>query len=223
MDGAAGSVGYNDPSPGSHVEHCKKHLSISPVRRGMFARRSSIVLPILFGEVFTRVMKWVSGTHNPGMQEVHSQDQPDRPGGAAVYHHRHVQPEGQLDRYRPTGRGAYHHPAPDLLRGHVPGQLRHGKGGRGRLQENHHTFFYGCQQQQRAGHRRGGGGVWDQFRESLHGRHRPAGRGAGDDRPGQRGLLAAEEVFRCLRETQRQSQAYSVENINQSSLASLWN
>jgi hypothetical protein len=84
-------------------------------------------------------------------------------------------------------------------------------------------ILYGCQQQFLADHGRVGGGVWDQFWGGLHGRHRPAGRDAGDDRPGQRGFLAAEEVLHCLGETWRQSQAYLVGNINQSSLDSLWN
>jgi len=44
----------------------KKQLGISAVLWGMFAGLSSIVLPILFGEVFTWVMKWISGAPQPG-------------------------------------------------------------------------------------------------------------------------------------------------------------
>jgi hypothetical protein len=44
----------------------KKILSITAVLWGMFAGLSSIVLPILFGEVFTWAMKWVSGAPQPG-------------------------------------------------------------------------------------------------------------------------------------------------------------
>ena len=54
--------------------------------------------------------------------------------------------------------------------------------------------FTAASQQLRAGDCRGGGGVWHQFRAGLRGGDRPAGGGAGDDRPGQRGLLAAKAV-----------------------------
>ena len=81
------------------------------------------------------------------LQEIYPQDQPDHPDGAAVHHYGHVQPEGQPDRHHPAGRGAHRHPAADLLCSHVPGQLCHGQGGRGRLQEDHHAVLHGRQQQ----------------------------------------------------------------------------
>ncbi len=54
-------------------------------------------------------------------------------------------------------------------------------------------FLHGRQQQFRAGDCRGGGGLRPQLGPGLRRGDRPAGRSAGDDRAGQRGLLAAEE------------------------------
>ena len=76
-----------------------------------------------------------------------------------------------------------------LLRDHVPGQLLHGQGGSGRLPEDHHAVVHRCPQQLRAGDRGGGRGVRHQFRRGLRRRDRSAGRGPGDDRAGQRGVL----------------------------------
>ena len=54
-----------------------------------------------------------------------------------------------------------------------------------RLLQDRHAGVHRRQQQLRAGHRRGGGGLRHQFRRGICRRHRPAGRGAGDDRAGQ--------------------------------------
>ena len=65
-----------------------------------------------------------------------------------------------------------------------------------RLLQDHHPVLHRRQQQLRAGHRRGGGRLRHQLRRGLRRRHRPAGRGAGDDRPGERGLLLPAAVLR---------------------------
>ena len=49
----------------------------------------------------------------------------------------------------------------------------------------------------RAGHRRGDCGLWDQLRGSLRRRHRPADRGPGDDRLGQRRLPLPAALLRA--------------------------
>ena len=77
----------------------------------------------------------------------------------------------------------------DLLRGHVPGEFFHGAAGGGQLCPDGHLGVYRGQQQFRVGHRGGGGGVHDPSRRGLRGGDRPAGRGAGDDWPGQRVTL----------------------------------
>ena len=56
--------------------------------------------------------------------------------------------------------------------------------------------LHGRQQQLRVGHRRGGGGVRHQLGRGLRGGDRPAGRGAGADRPGERGALLPAAVLR---------------------------
>ena len=61
-------------------------------------------------------------------------------------------------------------------------------------QADHHAVLHGRLQQLRAGDRRGGGGLRHQFGPGLCRGDRSAGRGAGDDRPGQRGFLAAKEA-----------------------------
>ena len=57
------------------------------------------------------------------LQDLHPQDQPDHPDRAALHHPGDVLAQGQPDRHHPAGRGAHRHPAADLLRGDVPGQL----------------------------------------------------------------------------------------------------
>ena len=52
--------------------------------------------------------------------------QPADPGGAALHHRGHVQPQGRPDRADPARRGADCHPAYYLFRGDVPGQFLDG-------------------------------------------------------------------------------------------------
>ena len=61
--------------------------------------------------------------------------------------------------------------------------------------QDDHAVVHGGEQQLRAGHRRGGGRLRHQLRRGLRRRHRPAGRSAGDDRPGQRGVLLPASVL----------------------------
>ena len=61
--------------------------------------------------------------------------------------------------------------------------------------QDRHPCLYRRQQQLRTGHRRGGGGLRHQLRGGLRRGHRSAGGSAGDDRPGQRGVLVPAAVF----------------------------
>ncbi len=58
------------------------------------------------------------------------------------------------------------------------------------------AVLHGCQQQLRAGHRRGRGRLRHQFGRGVRRGHRAARRGPGHDRPGQRGAVFQEEIFR---------------------------
>ena len=58
---------------------------------------------------------------------LHPQDQPDHPGGPALHHRGHVRLKGELIVRTPAGRAAHRHPAADLLRGDVPGELLDGQ------------------------------------------------------------------------------------------------
>jgi hypothetical protein len=89
-------------------------------------------------------------------------------------------------------RGAHRDPAADLLRGHVPGELLHGPRRSARLLEDDDAVLHRGQQQLRAGHRGGRRRLRHQLGRGLRGGHRPAGRGAGADRPGQRRVLEPE-------------------------------
>ena len=60
-----------------------------------------------------------------------------------------------------------------------------------RLLEDGDAVVHGGAQQLRAGHRGGGGGVRHQLGRGVRGGDRAAGRGAGADRPGQRGALSS--------------------------------
>ena len=60
-------------------------------------------------------------------QAVHPEDQPDHPGRPALHHRGHVLPQGRIHRQDAAGCGADRHPAADLLRGDVPGQLPDGQ------------------------------------------------------------------------------------------------
>ena len=72
--------------------------------------------------------------------------------------------KGDLIVQLPLDVRAHRHPAADLLRGHVPGQLLDGQADRRRLRQDGHPVVHRGQQQLRAGHRRGGGGLRHQLR-----------------------------------------------------------
>ena len=67
-----------------------------------------------------------------------------------------------------------------------------------RLREERVALLHGGQQQFRTGDRRGRGGLRPQLRSRLRRGDRPAGGGAGADRPGQRGLLVPAPVLQRL-------------------------
>ena len=103
--------------------------------------------------------------------------------------------KGEYHRQDPARRGAHRRAAADLLRGHVPRLVLHEQEGGGGLSQDGDAVLHGGQQQLRAGHRRGRGRLRHQLGRGLRGGHRPAGRGAGDDRPGQRGAVFPKEVL----------------------------
>ena len=103
--------------------------------------------------------------------------------------------KGELIVHHPAGCGADCHPAADLLRRHVPGQLLDGGQGRRRLQQDDHHCLYRRRQQLRTGDRRCGRRVRHRIGRRVRGGDRPAGRSAGPDRPGECCLLAAEAIL----------------------------
>ena len=96
----------------------------------------------------------------------------------------------------PARRAADRHAAADLLRGDVPGQLLDGPEGRGGLLEDGDALLHRGEQQLRAGHRGGGGGVRHRLGRGVRRGDRAAGRGAGADRPGERGAVLPAAVLR---------------------------
>ncbi len=93
-----------------------------------------------------------SGTNPPErqrlvLQDLHPQDRPHHLDRSAIHHPGDVQPEGQPDCHHPDGCGSDRDPAPDLFRGHVPGQFPDGESGWRGLQTNDHPLFYSRQQQ----------------------------------------------------------------------------
>ena len=91
--------------------------------------------------------------------------------------------------------GAHRGPAALLLRHHVLRQLLPGTAHRRRLRKDGDPLVHRRQQQLRAGHRRLGRGLRHQLGRGVCQRHRAAGRGAGADRPGQRGALDGAQVL----------------------------
>ena len=120
---------------------------------------------------------------------VHSQDQSDHVGGPAIHDPGDVQPQGRPDCADPVRRADDCRAAVDLLHRHVPGQLLHGTDDWGGLCEDGNAVIYRRQQQFRVGHRRGRGRIHDPQWGGAGGGHWSAGRGAGDDRPGERVAL----------------------------------
>ena len=125
-----------------------------------------------------------------------AENRSDYAGCAAVHHRRHVQPERAVDRHHSARRGAHCHSAADLLRRDVPVLVLHEQESRGELQKVHHAIVHRSQQQLRTGDCRGDRGLWHQLRCCFCGGHRPAGRGAGDDRAGRRIVVVPEAFFR---------------------------
>ncbi len=83
-------------------------------------------------------------------------------------------------------RGAHRHPAGPLLRDHVLRELLHGAQHRRRLLQDGDAELHRGEQQLRAGHRRRHRHLRPELRPGVRDRYRPAGRGAGADRPRER-------------------------------------
>ncbi len=82
-------------------------------------------------------------------------------------------------------------PLVHLLRSDVPGHLLDGPPRGRRLPHDRDDVVHRGQQQLRAGDRGGGGGLHHRLRPGVRRGHRPADRGAGDDRAGECGVRVA--------------------------------
>jgi hypothetical protein len=127
--------------------------------------------------------------------KIHPQDQPHHPDRPAVHHRGHVQFERRIYRENSLGCRAHRHSLADLFRGHVPAEFLHEQKIRHRLCGFGNPLVHRGQQQLRTGHRGRGRGLRHQFRGGVRRGHRAAGRSAGDDRPGQRGLVLPQKIF----------------------------
>ena len=79
----------------------------------------------------------------------------------------------------------------------VPVLVLHEQTPRGELRKERHAVVHGGEQQLRTRHRGGHRRLRHQLGAGIRGRDRAAGRGAGDDRPGQRRALVPAQVLRC--------------------------
>ncbi len=118
------------------------HITIGEIAKSVFIY---LGIPFIAGFLTRLVLVRIKGKEWYHGQ-VHPQDQPHHPGCAALHHRGDVLAQRELHHPVTAGRGADRHPAADLLRDHVPGQLPDGQGGRRGLQEDDHALLHGSQQ-----------------------------------------------------------------------------